>query len=349
MTKKKKVKLLKIVSVVVWLIFLLLPFITTQMEEVKLTDHDMAFNANTGKYDCELVCDKSFVSGTAKIGFYGENNVHLKTIEKEFDENEGNKVIIVFEDSEIPDNVQQYKVEELKVTTDTQESIQAVCWLFAIILAVALVFILRLVVLEYTMDGKLVEVYAGIRKKTMRINGELVAETKKIFTLKPIVLVAKMGEKDVVAEIKANNRIILYSKDNTPKEDVKEIPKTAYEMTDEEKEFFKKMEEEGILKVDSKKETDEMKVLEVEEPAETLVDEPDGKAESSAIKEQVQETKTEEKPKRTYKKRTPTAKIESAEEKPKSIKSTTRPETIAIEPISKTSTKEAKKTETEEK
>lgn len=349
MTKKKKIKLLKIATVVVWLVLLLLPIFTTQMEEVKLTGHDMTFNANTGKYDCTLTCDKNFVSGTAKIAFYGENNIHLKTVEKEFDENEGNTVVIVFEDIEIPDDVYQYKVEELKVTTDTQETIQAVCWLFAIILAVALVFVLRLVVLEYTLDGKQVEVYAGVRKKTMRINGELVAETKKMFNLKPVVLTAKMGEKDVIAEIRANNRIVLYSKDNTPKGEVKENPKVAYEMTDEEKEFFKKMEEEGILETNSKKETDEMKVLEVEEPAETIVDEPDGEEELVANNEQVKETKTEERPKRTYKKRTPTAKIEIAEGKPKTTKKTTKPATIAIEPIGKTGKKTINKTEKDKK
>lgn len=294
MTKKKKIKILKIVMIAVWLILLFAPMITSQMEEIKLTSYDMTFNANTGKYDCELVCDKNIVSGTAKISFYDGSNSHLKTVEKTFEENEGKKVIIVFEDSEIPDDVANFKVEELKVTTDTQETIQAVCWLIAIVLAVALVFVLRLVVLEYNLDGKQVEVYAGVRRKTMRINGELVAETKKMFTLKPIVLSAKMGEKDVIAEIKANNKIVLYSKDNTPKIEDEKPKAEAYEMTEEEKDFFKKMEEEGILE---KKPTESAKpkVLEVEEPAETIVDQPDGNAEPKTEESQAKaETKETE-------------------------------------------------------
>ena len=338
MTKKKKVKILKIMTVLVWLVLLVLPIFTTQMETVTLTNYDISFNANTGKYDCELTCDKSFVSGRAKIAFYGENNVHLKTIEKEFDENEGKTVIIVIEDIEIPDDVQSYKVEELKVTTDTQESIQAVSWLLAIILAVVLVFILRIVVLEYNLEGKHVEVYAGIRKKTMRINGELVAEKKKLFNFKQIVLTAKIGEKDVVAEIRANNRVVLYSKDNAPKAESKETNKTAYQMTDEEKDFFKQMEEEGIIKTEDKAQTEQVKVLEVEEPAETIVDEPDGKEDVSATKTQSQVKNTEEKPKRTYTKKTSTEKAETAEDKPKTTKKVTRPATIAIKPVTKTET-----------
>ncbi len=275
MTKKKKVKILKIAMVAVWLVLLIAPIITSQLETVKLTSYDMEYNETTQKYDCELVCDKNFVSGTAKIGFYDSSDKQLKTVEKSFEDNEGNKVIISFNDNEIPDAVARFKVEELRVTTDTQEGIQAVCWLIALILVIALVFILRIVVLEYELEGKQVEVFAGVRRKTMRINGELVAETKKMLNLKPIVLTATIGEKEIIAEIKANNKIVLYSKDNTPKVEEDKTKAEAYQMTDEEKDFFKKMEEEGILEKKTA-ENNEQKVLEVEEPAETVVDKPDG-------------------------------------------------------------------------
>ncbi len=298
MTKKKKIKILKIVSVFVWIVLLLAPILTAQIEDVTMTSRDLTYNFNTGKYECSITCDKSFVSGTVKIAFYDADNNYIETLEKSFDDNEGKTALVIIESSELPDEMEYYKIEELRVTTDTQETISAVCYLFAIVLAVALIFILRLVVLEYQLDGKQIEVYAGVIKKTLRVNGELVASTKKASLFKPITLVARVGEKDIIAEIKANNKIVLYSKDIAQKSETPEETKTAYEMTVEEKEFFEKMEEEVIIQKKTEKdsaepentatiESETAKILEVEEPAETVVDKPDGNQEEIII-----ETKT---------------------------------------------------------
>ena len=294
MTKKKKIKIIKVVMIVVWLVLLFAPRITASMEDVELKSHEMEYNYNSGKYECTIVCDKSFVSGKAKIGLYNEYNTQIKTLEKEFEDNEGDKVVIIIEPSEVPSGVENYKIEELRVVTDTQEIISAVCYLSAIIMAVALIFVLRLVVLEYNLEGKQVEVFAGVRRKTMRINGELVAEQKKMFTLKPIVLTSQMGEKQVVAEIKANNKIVLYSKDINSKANEPEQKAEAYEMTEEEKDFFKQMEADGIIQ---KKSAETKIVLEVEEPAETVVDQPDGgeEAAKTETKPETTETKTDDK------------------------------------------------------
>lgn len=217
MTKEKKIKILKILSIVVWIILLMIPTIYGEIDVVTLTEEKTVINTDANRYEFTAVCDKEFVSGEAKINVYDSSEKKIKSLTIPFEDNEGKSITfkIDFEDVETAQGgIVIFEIEEMYVTTKQAEKLGNILYPIALAYVVWLIYIMSINAASYEHAGKKIEVYSGFAKHTLKIDGEVADTAKKVFFLKPIVLVAYIGEGlKIFAEIKANKRIIIYSQD----------------------------------------------------------------------------------------------------------------------------------------
>ena len=68
------IKILKIVSVVVWVILLMAPTLYGTFDVVTINDYEETYDSYTEKHNFEIYCDKEVVEGTVTIGFYDEDD-----------------------------------------------------------------------------------------------------------------------------------------------------------------------------------------------------------------------------------------------------------------------------------
>lgn len=213
MKTKTKIRLVKVLVVLLYAVLIFVPMMRAQFEEVNIVNSQILYNSEKHGDDMILTCDKEVVSGTVTIRVYKDSEV-IKTIVKNFDDNEGKTFTITILDEDIPEYATEYKLFDARVTTKTQETVEIICWLPLIICLIFVPFIFRMNVYETSVDGNQVEVYVGIKKKTMRVNGNLVQEVKKIFYIKPIILEYNLQGKTIVAEIGGYGKIKFSTKQN---------------------------------------------------------------------------------------------------------------------------------------
>ena len=212
MNKQKMIKILKIVSVIVWVILLMAPTLYGTFEVVTINDYEETYNIETDKHNFEIYCDKEVVEGTVTIGFYDEDNNLLSSIEVPFEKNEGKTVKVSVDDDDIHDEAVNYDIIEMEVKTPTLKTIEAVLYPIAIVYVIAMTAVLRINVATATVEGKEVEVYAGVFKKTLKVDGVVASKENKVFFTKPITLLAVLDNgTGIVAEIDVRHRISIYS------------------------------------------------------------------------------------------------------------------------------------------
>lgn len=210
LTVKQKVKISKIVLDIIWIFLLIFPFIRVQFEKVTITDSEIVYNLEKQGDDMILTCDKDVVSGTVTLKFYN-NDTEVKTIIKEFDENEGKSFTVTIYDSDWPATATRYEYYECRVTTDTQETVSVICFLLAFVLVIVMVFVWRIKVYETEIAGKSVVVYKGYKKKYLSVNGNLAEEVNVVYIKKPITLKAELADITIFAEIGNRGKVRIYS------------------------------------------------------------------------------------------------------------------------------------------
>lgn len=223
MTKEKKLKLIKILSVVFWIVLLIFPTIYANIYTVTLLDDNWVYDSENEVYEFTFECDKEVVSGEMVIEFYDENQKLLKTVAVPFEDNKGKNVVVTVDYDNVPDDVALYKTGESTVKSKSVKNVETVLYPIAIVYVVWAVYISCINVASCGFNDKKVEVYTGIKKHTLKIDGEVADSADKFLPLKPITLVAYIGEgKKIIAEIKPNKRITIYSKDD-PEYSTKEL------------------------------------------------------------------------------------------------------------------------------
>lgn len=288
LTVKQKVKISKIVLDILWIFLLVFPFIRVQFEKVTITDSEIVYNLEKQGDDMTLTCDKDVVSGTVTLKFYNQDT-EVKTIKKEFDENEGKSFTITIYDSDWPETATRYEYYECRVTTDAQETVSMICYLLAFALVIVMVFVWRIKVYEAEIAGKSVVVYKGYKKKYLSINGNRAEEVNVVNIKKPITLRAELEDLTIFAEIGKGNKVRIYSeiKKNEQAEDKPEKNEKIFETTglsEEEKMAKELFADAGV----GEKETDK-------EPEKT---EKKTKPKTAKTEKKTEVTSTEEKPKR---------------------------------------------------
>lgn len=246
MKLKTKITLTKICATILWIFLLVFPLARIQSEHVSLTDSQITYNAEKHGDEMELTCDKKVVSGTVEIRVYKDSDV-IKTITKEFEENEGKSFIIFIGDDEIPEDATEYKLYDCRVKTETQENIEMICYLLAIIFVIFLPSIWRLKVYNTKINGYDVEIYRGFKKKSLKVNGNLAYEEKKIFFFKPIKMQADCGDMQVNVEMSYFGKLVVYTKakpsvEEKTEESVSNKTQTAENEEEMAKELFAKFE-----------------------------------------------------------------------------------------------------------
>ena len=246
MKLKTKLTLIKLCATVLWIILLVFPLARIQSEHVSLTDSQITYNAEKHGDEMKLTCDKKVVSGTVEIRVYKDSDV-IKTITKEFEENEGKSFVIFIGDDEIPEDATEYKLYDCRVKTETQENIEMICYLLAIIFVIFLPSIWRLKVYNTKINGYDVEIYRGFKKKSLKVNGNLAYEEKKTFFLKPIKMQADCGDMQVNVEMSYFGKLVVYTKakpsaEEKAEESVSNKTQTAENEEEMAKELFAKFE-----------------------------------------------------------------------------------------------------------
>ena len=259
MTKEKKLKIIKIFAIVVWVLLMMFPTIYTETNQVTLVQKDIRYIVENDSYEFTLTCDRDIVSGEVTFGFYDSDLEALSTYTTEFKQDANENVVIVIASNDIPDEVAEYKVEEMYVKSSTASVIGLILYPTSCVYAVLLVALLRVSILSYDYKGKKVEVFAGLRNHRLSVDGEIVAEQKKMFFLNPLTLEASMDDgSKIYAQIFANHKISLFTKN----EEVKEKKENA---TTEQTTDAPTITEEKIESQAQVEETDKVEELEVNE------------------------------------------------------------------------------------
>ena len=224
MNKQKLIKILKIVAVVFWVVLLLAPTIYGTVDVVTMKDYDETYDIETDTHNFEVYVDKEVVEGTVTIGFYDEDDTLLSSVEIPFEKNKGTTVEVSLADKDIHADATKYDIIDMEVKTQSLKTLEAVLYPVAILYVIAMVAVLRINYANATVEGKDVEVYSGVFKQTLKVDGEVVAQEKKMFISKPISLMATLENgTNVLAQIDAKNRISIYSQEQQKQETPNEV------------------------------------------------------------------------------------------------------------------------------
>lgn len=274
MSLKSRTLLIKICATALWIFLLVFPLARIQSEHVTITDSKITYNAEKRGDDMEITCDKKIVSGVAEIKVYEDETV-IKTIKKEFEENKGYSFVIFIGEDEIPENATEYKLYDCRVKTETQENIEMICYMLAIVYIIFLPTIWRIKVYNTKINGNDVEIYRGFKKKYLKVNGNLVHEENKVFFIKPIQMQADCGDIQVNVEMGCLGKLLVYTRvKNIQEEQKKEESQIIPQSADIEKE--EKMAKELFAGFENKEESNTTSAEEksLEELKDNIVEEP---------------------------------------------------------------------------
>lgn len=213
MNKSRGVLIVKIIAIVVWLLSLLSPTIFTEIEKVEMKDFNQIEHIEQTEttYYFEIEFTKEIESGTITMGFYDEEGHLLFAQSVPFENNKSNKVVIAVENEkfvEFRETLADYKFEYANITTKTASIIEKVMYPVSIVLAVALVFVLRIRYKEYEVEGKKVQIYAGIVNHTIYVDNIQAYSERYLLTNKKTTLAVPLSETQEMEIIfRANNRI----------------------------------------------------------------------------------------------------------------------------------------------
>ena len=214
MNKQKILKIVKILAVVLWIALLVAPTIYGSVDVVTMKDFDRTYDATNDTHNFEVYVDKVVVEGRVTIGFYDEYENLISSVEIPFEGNNDKTVEVSLENRDINEDVDSYNILDMQVKTSSLEIFEAVMYPIAVFYLIALFAILKMNVASTTLEGKEIEVYAGVFKQTLKVNGVVLAKENKMVITKPISLMAVLDDGiNIFAQIDAKHRISIYSQE----------------------------------------------------------------------------------------------------------------------------------------
>lgn len=213
MNKKTTILVIKIVAVLIWLAALLAPSVYSSTEKIEMVDFNIQTDIypNVKTYEFVVEFDKEVVEGEITMGFYDESGKLLFKETGTFKKNDSKTATVLITSDKFVseyDALAEYKFEGAEVTTKTANLLNTVMYPVAIVLAVALVFVLRLQYKEYEVDGKLIQIYAGVLQHTVYVDNIQAYGEKYLFTNKKTMLTIPVSnEHEMQIVFRANNRI----------------------------------------------------------------------------------------------------------------------------------------------
>lgn len=235
MAKEKKLKVIKILSIVVWIILLLIPTIVNVFNPVECVSDEYVYSEETDTFDFTLVFDKEVVGGEVVIKFYDENGTLLEEEDIDFETKATKSITVSVDYDDVPNAVDAYSVDGTTVILKVVDDVGSVTYIIALVYLIWLIYILSVNIASCEKNGKTIEVYAGFKNYKIKVDGEVVEQTSKVFFLKPIVLTTKISETEIiVAEIRANKKIIVYGQNIAVEEtELSEEQKPVEEKTEQ--------------------------------------------------------------------------------------------------------------------
>ncbi len=216
MNKEKILKIVKILSIAVWVILLVVPMFISAVDEVTYVSDTYAYNETTKNYEFTINCDKDIVDGEVAIAFYNDDGIKQKEIKVEFADNKGKSVTIEIAADDIPTSVddQYYEIADMYVTSKLVDDVNRIVYGIAIGWLVWLIYVLNVnILVAYKFDKK-IEVFAGWFRHSLKIDGETTGAKTKLIMVEPLVLTGYIGEGlKIYAKITFNKRIEVYAED----------------------------------------------------------------------------------------------------------------------------------------
>lgn len=203
MKKRNIILAVKVFSVVLWLFTLFFPTIYASSEKVEYVD----INQIQGTYKFEVEFTKPVKEGNIKIGFYDENKKLVIENDYHFEDNNSKIVVADLSDKNF-NNVASYDFESANVVTVDADKIDSIMYPVSIIFLILMFIVCRVRIKEYEVDGKHVEIYAGVVNHTVKIDEIVVHAEKYFLTSKKTMLkvpVSETHEMEIV--FRSNNKI----------------------------------------------------------------------------------------------------------------------------------------------
>lgn len=212
MKKKTLVLAIKIVTVLLWVIALFFPNIYAETEKIEVVDYTQTnleqTTATKMYFDVEF--SKDVVKGNITMAFADSQDGNIDfAVEIPFSGNKTNVVRIeVSSDKFMQLEDIYYTVSKAKVTTTAVNVLNKVMYPVAMALAVFLIFVLRIQYKEYVVEGKKVQVYAGVLKHTVYVDNIQAYGERYLFTNKKRTLSVPLSDKiEMEVTFRANNKI----------------------------------------------------------------------------------------------------------------------------------------------
>lgn len=212
MKKKTLILAMKIVAVVLWAVTLFFPQIYANVEKVEVVDYNQTRLEETTatKLFFDVEFSKDVVKGKVQMSFAdAQDGVVDLVVEVPFSGNDDNVVSIeISSDSLAEFEEVYYVVSNATVTTTTVNLLDKVMYPVAIVLAILLIFILRIQYKEYVVEGKTVQVYAGILNHIVYVDNIQAYGERYLFTNKKRMLTVPLSDKvEMDITFRANNKI----------------------------------------------------------------------------------------------------------------------------------------------
>lgn len=213
MKKKYIINALKIIIVILWLAVLFTPTIFVNTQDVKSLDFAWSLSSDESEgYDYfDVEFSHEVIEGEITVGYYNLDFELDHTVTVSF-EQEASKVVTIAvplegipEDAIIPD------FESASVLTKQADLINKIMYPIAIVIAVALFFVLRLNVKEFESEDRKVEIYSGLVNHHVKVDGIKVYAERYLFTRQKTTLEVPLSERlSMKVVFRANNKIETY-------------------------------------------------------------------------------------------------------------------------------------------
>lgn len=215
MKKKSKILIIKVIAVAVWLVTLLFPTIYAEVKPTKYVDSYVVSADYISEESNEIMAvfavefSQKVTEGTFKFSFKeSENGAVVFSREMEFDDNNSKIVKVIITSEKFDTMAEVYYDIEYEVVPKIAGILDKVMYPIAIAIAIVLVFVLRIQYKEYEVDGKLIQIYAGVLNHTVYVDNIQAYSEKYLFTNKKTMLTIPVSnEHEMNIVFRANNRI----------------------------------------------------------------------------------------------------------------------------------------------
>lgn len=176
MKKKNIILFVKILSVVFWLVTLFIPKsykLIENTEFVKLTRND-----KTNQFEVEFA--KPIKNGNLTISFYDKDDEFFGDYTHFFEKNDSCVVDFVMNDYDFSEVV-KVEFDNANVNSVDFEMLKKIMYPTSIFCLILMLTMFRIRFKSVIEDGKLIEVYAGVFKHTIKVDGNVIFADKFLF------------------------------------------------------------------------------------------------------------------------------------------------------------------------